>query len=128
MNQQDEEYDIAFYQLVWSMQAAAWQQMGKVASVVTGKMERDLDQAKNSIDMLEMIQRKTKGNLNEQEKKTLDHVLYELRMNYVDELKKPAEESKTAEDKESPKETEAAKETQATDDKPADTPEGEDES
>jgi hypothetical protein len=128
MNQQAEEYDIPFYQLVWSMQAAAWQQMGKVASVVTGKLERDLDQAKNSIDMLEMIQRKTKGNLNEQEKNTLDQVLYELRMNYVDELKKPAEESKTAEERESAKETEPPKEAQASDDKPAGTPEGEDES
>ena len=77
-----------FVQLVLSFHAAAWQQMGKVASVMTGKIERDLNMAKHSIDMLGMLEEKTKGNLTEDEEKYLKHTLYELRMNYLDEMKK----------------------------------------
>jgi hypothetical protein len=77
-----------FTQLVLSFQAAAWQQMGKVKSIVTGKLERNLEMAKHSINMLGMLKEKTSGNLTEDESKYLDHVLYELRMNYLDEIKK----------------------------------------
>ena len=77
-----------FTQLVLSFQAAAWQQMGKVASIISGKLERNIEMAKHSIDMLAMLEEKTSGNLNEDESKYLSHVLYELRMNYLDEVKK----------------------------------------
>ena len=77
-----------FVQLVLSFHAAAWQQMGKVVSVITGKIERDMNMAKHSIDMLGMLEEKTKGNLTEDEQKYLTHALYELRMNYLDEVKK----------------------------------------
>ena len=77
-----------FLQLVLSLQAGAMQQMGKVVSQITGKLERDLMMAKTTIDILEMIDQKTKGNLTEEENKLLSHILYELRMNYVDESKK----------------------------------------
>lgn len=94
MNQQELKIDPLFMQLVISLQAGAMQQMGKVASPLTGKVERDLDMAKHSIDMLAMIDEKTKGNLGEEEQKLLSHLLYELRLNYVDELKKEGEARK----------------------------------
>ncbi len=84
----EKEVDIQYFQLVLSLQAAAMQQMGKVASPLTGKVERDMDMAKNSIDMLEMVERKTRGNLSDDERKLIEHVLYELRLNFVDELKR----------------------------------------
>ncbi|UCE67191.1 MAG: DUF1844 domain-containing protein [Candidatus Zixiibacteriota bacterium] len=87
-----------FVQLVLSFHAAAWQQMGKVASVITGKVERDLNMAKHSIDMLGMLEEKTKGNLTEDEEKYLKHTLYELRMNYLDEMKKGPDKSKKEEE------------------------------
>ena len=80
--------ELLFTQLVLSFQAAAWQQLGKVPSMMTGKIERDLEMAKHSIDMLGMLEVKTKGNLNENENKYVQHVLYELRLNYLEELKK----------------------------------------
>jgi hypothetical protein len=83
-----------FVQLVLSFHAAAWQQMGKVASIMTGKIERDLNMAKHSIDMLGMLEEKTKGNLTEDEEKYLKHTLYELRMNYLDEMKKGPDQVK----------------------------------
>ncbi|MFZ5981661.1 MAG: DUF1844 domain-containing protein [Candidatus Zixiibacteriota bacterium] len=88
MNDKMGNYDTYFFQLIFSLQAGAMQQMGKIASPVTGKIERDLQLAKVTIDMLDMLQRKTEGNLNVDEKKLLDHVLYELRINYVDEVRK----------------------------------------
>jgi len=83
-----------FTQLVLSFHAAAWQQLGKTANPFTNKVERNLDMAKNSIDILGMLEEKTKGNLTEDESKFLMHVLTELRMNYVEELKKPEPEEK----------------------------------
>ena len=91
-----EEKGNLFMQLVFMFQAAAMQQMGKVINPLTKKIEKDLNQARFSIDILGMIEEKTKGNLSEEEKKLLDHVLFELRMNYVDEVEK---EKTTAEEK-----------------------------
>lgn len=99
-----------FIQLVLMFQAAAVQQMGKIQNPITKKVERDLNQAKFSIDMLEMIQQKTEGNLSPNEKKYLDHVLFELRMNYVDEVNKEKKEEKEEVKKEAePKKEEPGK-------------------
>jgi hypothetical protein len=91
-----------FIQLVLMFQTTAFQQMGKLENPITKKVERDLDQAKFSIDMLEMIQQKTKNNLSENEKQFLDHILFELRMNYVDEVNKDKEKK---DDSSAPKES-----------------------
>jgi hypothetical protein len=92
-----------FMQLVMTFQAAAWQQMGKIKNPITDKIERDLDQARYSIDMLEMLKDKTRGNLPEEELKFLTHVISELQLNFLDELKKDeqakvGQESKTGEE------------------------------
>jgi hypothetical protein len=86
--------ELHFIQLVLMFQTAALQQMGKVQNPLTQKIERDLDQARLSIDILEMIQNKTKNNLSENEKKYLEHALFELRMNFVDEMSKDKEKKK----------------------------------
>ncbi len=112
MNQTDVTLDPLFFQLVVSLQGGAMHQMGKIASPLTGKVERDLDMAKSSIDLLGMLKNKTEGNLTDEEKKLLDHILYELRMNYVDELKKgdaepsekEAEDSASSSDQPAPQE------------------------
>jgi len=77
-----------FLQLVLSLQSAAWYQLGKTVSPISGKIERDLDQAKATIDLLAMLQEKTTGNLGKEEKQILDNTVYTLQMNYVDELEK----------------------------------------
>ncbi|MGE5176885.1 MAG: DUF1844 domain-containing protein [Hyphomicrobiales bacterium] len=75
-----------FLGLVHSFQAAAMQQMGKTVNPFTEKVERDLAQARLSIDMLEMLQERTSGNLTGEESRFLSHVLTELRLNYVAEI------------------------------------------
>lgn len=79
-----------FVQLVAMFQFAAMQQMGKLPNPVTGKIERDLSQARISIEMIEMLQRRAQTDRSSRESEYLDKVLFELRMNYVDESKRPA--------------------------------------
>lgn len=93
MTDSEEQINPLFLQLVLSLQSAAWYQMGKTVSPISGKIERDLDQAKASIDLLAMLQEKTKGNLREQEQQILDNTVYTLQMNYVDEMEKGPGES-----------------------------------
>jgi len=90
-----------FLQLIIMFQTAAYQQMGKVKNPFTDKMEKDLAQAQFSIDMLGMLEEKTKGNLSEEEKKYLELALYELRMNYLDEVNKEKESKSAKPEKES---------------------------
>ncbi len=93
--------EFLFMQIVMMFQSAAYQHMGKVMNPITQKVERDLAQAKNAIDLLGMLDEKTRGNLNENENRLLEHTLYELRMNYVDEINKDkASETEEVEDAE----------------------------
>lgn len=85
---QDQQNELLFMQLVMMFQGMALQNLGKVMNPVTNQIERNLEQAKNMIDILGMLDEKTKGNLNDNEQRLMEHVLFELRMNYVDELKK----------------------------------------
>jgi len=97
---------ILFTQLVMSFQASAMQQMGKIKNPFTDTIERNLSQAQLSIDMLAMLQDRTRGNLTPEEARLIEHVLFELRINYVDEVekeKKAAEEQKGREAEEKAK-------------------------
>lgn len=80
-----------FHHLVAMFQTLALQQMGKLVNPITGKLERDLQQARITIDMLQMIKDKTEGNLLPAERSILDRALTELQMNYVDEVNRPEE-------------------------------------
>jgi len=85
-----------FFSLVITFQAAAMQQMGKLKNPISDKIERDLQQAQLSIDILDMLEEKTRGNLSEDETKLLKGILQELKLNYVDEMSKeqPSAEKK----------------------------------
>lgn len=62
--------------------------MGRLVNPVTGKPEKNLEQARFLVDTLGIIKEKTKGNLNPEEEKLLDESLFNLRMIYVEEEKK----------------------------------------
>jgi hypothetical protein len=57
--------------------------MGEVPNPYTNKKEEDLEAARHTVDILSMLQTKTKGNLSREEDQLLDSVLYELRMKYM---------------------------------------------
>ena len=88
-----EKDEILLTQLVLMFQTAALQQMGKLKNPISDAIERDLSQAQISIDMLDMLQKKMKGNLSASEGRMLALVLQELRLNYVDEVSKSSSAS-----------------------------------
>ena len=53
---------------------------------VTKEAKRNLVAAKQTIDILNILEAKTKGNLDEDEKQLMEGILYELRMRYVKEM------------------------------------------
>jgi len=83
-----EKDELLLTQLILMFQTAAFQQMGKIKNPLLDKMERDLQQAQISIDMIDMMHRKMQGNLTPDEEKLLKNILQELRLNYVDEVSK----------------------------------------
>ncbi len=85
-----------FAALVFSLHAAGMQQLGKIMNPMSGKIERDLEQAQATIEMMEMLKQKTAGNLDEFESKLMARLLAELQMNYVDEAKQEQKTGTTA--------------------------------
>lgn len=84
----DDKNRLLLTQLILMFQTAALQQMGKIKNPITDTIERDLSQAQISIDILEMLHKKMKGNLTEDEDRLFSTVLQELKLNYVDETMK----------------------------------------
>ena len=74
---------IDFSTFVLSMNSSALVQLGLIEDPAGGQRAKNLPLAKQTIDMLAMIEEKTKGNLTEDEEKILTNILYELRMLYV---------------------------------------------
>ena len=88
-----------FVHLVLGLQQSAMIALGKLMNPVSHKVEPDLETARATIDTLEAIETRTRGNLAPEEARVLQRVLDELRLNYVDELKKnarPPAEDKTS--------------------------------
>lgn len=63
-------------------------QLGKAPNPMTGETSVDLPNAKYSIDLLGILQEKTKGNLTQEEDEQLSSMLRDLRMEYVNTSKK----------------------------------------
>ena len=61
--------------------------LGQVPNQVTQQTETDLEQAKYAIDLLQVLEEKTKNNRNEAEESLLTDVLYKLRMIFIDAKK-----------------------------------------
>ncbi len=83
-----EEYtlpEMNFPSFVLSLHTSALFQFGDIADPVSKKKERNLPAVKQTIDILDMMKKKTSGNLDDDEEKLLDGILYELRMRYVKE-------------------------------------------
>jgi hypothetical protein len=76
--------EIDFSTLVFSLATGAFIHLGLAADPVTQKTEKNLPLAKQNIDILDMLQKKTKGNLSPEELQLLDGLLAELHLRYVE--------------------------------------------
>ena len=84
----DEQYDyppVNFTNFVISLSTSALFHFGDFPEFEGGKAEKNLPAAKQTIDILDMLREKTKGNLDENETSLIEGVLYELKMRYVKE-------------------------------------------
>ena len=61
--------------------------LGEMINPVTGKVEKDVAVAKQTIDIIGMLGEKSKGNLDETEEQLVQEVLYNLRMKYVEAVR-----------------------------------------
>ena len=79
---------LTFYSYLIMLGAMGWQFLGRIPNPQTGKVEKNLIQVKEMIDLLEILEEKTKGNLSKEEDNILKSSLTNLRLNYVEEIKK----------------------------------------
>ena len=83
-----EKNDQLLMQLIYMFHTSAMQGLGKIADP-NGQVIRNLEYVSQTIDLMEMLKVKTKGNVTDEIEKLLDGMLSELRLNYVDEKAKP---------------------------------------
>jgi len=83
---QESDYpQITFTNFVLSLSTSALFHFGDFPDPEGGKQEKNLPAAKQTIDILDMLKEKTKGNLDENETNLIQGALYELKMRYVKE-------------------------------------------
>lgn len=80
-------FEANFLTLIFSLYTHAQISLGLVPDPITQQTVKELPQAKYNIDILGILQEKTKGNLTPEEEQTLEQILFELRMMYVDASK-----------------------------------------
>jgi hypothetical protein len=80
--------EINFSAFVISLSTQALMHLGEIADPVSGKVETDVPVAKQMIDIVAMLKDKTRGNLNASEDRLMEDILFDLRMKYVEAVKK----------------------------------------
>lgn len=91
---------VEFTTFIGNLASTAFAYMGGIQDPETKKPIVQLDLAKHNIDIIEMLQEKTKGNLTSPEKNFLENMLYNLRMSYVRMINNPPTEEESAETEE----------------------------
>ena len=76
---------INFPTFIFSLNSSALLNLGAIEDPGTGQKAKNLPLAKQTIDILAMLEEKTIGNLVDDEAALLKNILYELRMLYVKE-------------------------------------------
>ncbi len=80
--------EINFSAFVISLSTQALVHLGEIADPMSGQVEPDVPVAKQMIDILAMLKEKTRNNLNASEDRLMEDILFDLRMKYVEAVKK----------------------------------------
>jgi hypothetical protein len=80
---------VDFHTFVLSLGSSTLLHLGELEHPDVGAPQIDLPLAKHTIDILVMLEEKTKGNLTPAEEKLIGSLLYDLRLRYVEAQKKP---------------------------------------
>jgi hypothetical protein len=88
VSEQEERLEVSFVAFVLSLASNAAVHFGDMPDPTTSERRpANLDAAGQVIDLLAMLQDKTKGNLSVEERQLLDQLLFELRMRFVEARK-----------------------------------------
>jgi len=87
MSEQDPLPQIDFATFVLSLSHSALMHLGEAPDPETNETQVSLPLAKQDIDLLGLLEEKTKGNLTGDEERLLAQVLFDLRMRYVERSK-----------------------------------------
>ncbi|MFQ5849427.1 MAG: DUF1844 domain-containing protein [Candidatus Binatia bacterium] len=79
---------INFSTFVISLSTQALMHLGEIPNPLSGKVEKDIPVAKQMIDIIGVLRGKTQGNLDQGEEKLMDDILFDLRMKYVEAVRK----------------------------------------
>ena len=77
--------EVNFPTFIMSLNASALVHLGVIEDPATGQAEKNLPMAKQTIDIINMLEQKTRGNLTKDEAEILKNILYDLRIAYVRE-------------------------------------------
>ncbi len=80
-------HTIDFTTLIMSLASSALVSMGRVPDPESGTVQKNLGFAQQNIDIIHLLQEKTRGNLSADEEHLVEQILYELRMSYISALK-----------------------------------------
>ncbi len=78
---------VDFHTFVLSLGSSALLHLGEIENPNDGVSQKDLPLAKHTIDILVMLEEKTKGNLSSAEERLMESLLYDLRLRYVEATK-----------------------------------------
>ena len=78
---------VDFHTFVLSLGSSALLHLGEIENPNDGVSQKDLPLAKHTIDILVMLEEKTKGNLSTAEERLMESLLYDLRLRYVEATK-----------------------------------------
>lgn len=86
------EERLSFTTFILSLSTSVLVNLGELPDPIANESSLNLPLAKQTIDIIEMLQEKTKGNLAEDEDRIIENMLYDLRIKYVEAAKKHATE------------------------------------
>jgi Domain of unknown function (DUF1844) len=78
---------VDFATFIISLSHSALLHLGEAPHPETGQVEKNLSLARQTIDLLGMLEEKTRGNLTGDEERLIEQILYDLRMRYVEQSK-----------------------------------------
>jgi len=79
----DQPFEINFSTFVLSLTSSAFYYLGDIPDPTTGQVMENLPAVKQTIDILIMLKEKTRNNLDTEESKLIEQLIYELQMKYV---------------------------------------------
>ncbi|HEV7731754.1 MAG TPA: DUF1844 domain-containing protein [Candidatus Binatia bacterium] len=88
----DPDAPVTFSTFILGLSTQALFHLGEIVDPTTGRAEQDLPAAKQVIDILGILSEKTKNNLQEAEQSLLDAILYDLRMRFVELVRRASKE------------------------------------